>query len=337
MKRFALLLMIVLLAACSGGESAETDNLIIYSGRSESLVGPIIEQFKADTGINVEVRWGSTSEMAALLLEEGERSPADIFYAQDPADLGALANAGMLSELPDEVLSLVPAKFASIDKHWVGITGRARTVVYNTTAISDPASQLPDTIEGFTDPAWRGKIGWAPTNGSFQAMVTAMRTVWGEERTADWLAGIQANEPIVYEKNTPTVAAVGAGEVEVGFVNHYYLYRFLAEEGEGFGARNYFLPGGGPGSLVMVSGAGVLNSAENHANAITFLNYMLNNDSQQYFADETVEYPVIDGVTIADGLPTLDELSANSLEIDASDYTDLSGTVDMLRELGILP
>ncbi len=316
--------------------AADAGKLVIYSGRSESLVQPIIDQFEAETGITVEVRYGGTAELAGVLLEEGENSPADLFYAQDPGGLGAVEAAGLLAQLPEEILSKVPARFAADSGQWVGISGRARVVVYNTEAITDPATQLPADIFDFTKPEWNGRIGWAPTNGSFQAMVTAMRATWGEEKTREWLLGIQANNPTVYPKNTPIVEAVAAGEVQVGFVNHYYLYRFLSESGEEFTARNYFLPGGGPGSLLMVSGAGILKSAENTENAQRFIEYLLSKDGQQYFADETFEYPVIEGVAIAEGLQPLAELDAQALDISLTDLADLQGTQELLIELGII-
>ena len=309
--------------------------LVIYSGRKDSLVQPIIDQFAEETGITVEVRYGSTSEMAGVLLEEGENSPADIFYAQDPGGLGAIQDAGMLAVLPETVLSLVPARFASETGEWVGVSGRARVVVYNTEVFSDPATELPQDLWGFTEPEWNGRIGWAPTNGSFQAMVTAMRATWGEEETAAWLKGIQANNPLVYPKNTPIVAAVASGEVEVGFVNHYYLYRFISEEGEGFTARNYFLPGGGPGSLIMVSGVGILNTAPNAENAQRFVEFLLSHDAQTYFSSETFEYPVIDGVETIVETP-LEELDAQAIGIPLADLADLQGTQDLLIELGII-
>lgn len=334
-------LLILGLAACQATETADvpaTDagRLTIYSGRSETLVQPIIDQFASATGIDVDVRYGSTSEMAGVLLEEGENSPADVFYAQDPGGLGAVQNAGLFAPLPDSVLAAVPARFRADDGSWVGISGRARVAVYNTSAIGDPASELPADIFDFVDPQWNGRLAWAPTNGSFQAMVTAMRTAWGEEKTREWLEGIQANNPSVYEGNTPIVAAVGAGEADVGFVNHYYLYRFLAEEGEEFGARNYFLPGGGPGSLMMVSGAGILETAENAENAQRFVAFLLSVPGQQYFASQTFEYPVVEGVSLPAQLPPLAELDAQAADISVADLADLAGTQDMLIELGII-
>ena len=322
--------------AAESESEADPGNLVIYSGRSESLVQPIIDQFAEVTGIEVDVRYGSTSEMAGVLLEEGANSPADLFYAQDPGGIGAVADAGLFSSMPDGILSQVPPRFASPNGDWVGISGRARVVVYNTDEITDPATQLPQDLWGFTEPEWNGRIGWAPTNGSFQAMVTGLRSVWGEEKTRDWLAGIQANNPTVYPKNTPTVEAVGNGEVTVGFVNHYYLYRFLTSQGEDFAARNYFLPSGGPGSLIMVSGAGVLNSASNSENAQRFIEFLLSVPGQQYFASQTFEYPVIEGVKTVSLLAPLEDLDAVAVDMALGDLSDLSGTQDMLLDLGII-
>jgi iron(III) transport system substrate-binding protein len=313
----------------------EPGSLVIYSGRSEALVGPIIAQFAAATGINVEVKYGSTAEIAATLLEEGANSPADIFFAQDPGGLGAVANAGLLASLPGDVLDQVPARFRSVDGQWVGISGRARVVVYNTEVVQP--DEIPADIFEFTDPKWSGRIGWAPTNGSLQAMVTAMRAAWGEERTREWLEGIQANNPIAFEGNAPIVEAAAAGEIDVGFVNHYYLYRFLKEQGEGFGARNAFLKGSGPGSLIMTAGAGRLASGKNEANALRFLQFMLSPVAQQYFSAQTFEYPLVEGVVTQAGLPPLADLESSALEIDMADLHDLQGTLTLMRDAGVLP
>ena len=318
----------------NGDQSAPSPgSLVLYSGRSEGLVEPIIQQFSEASGIKVEVRYGNTAEIAATLLEEGDNTPADVFWAQDPGGLGAVAEAGMFAPLPEDLLNMVSANFRSPEGLWVGISGRARVVVYNTGALTP--EDLPTDLWDFTDPKWQGKIGWAPTNGSFQVMVTGMRQSWGEDKTREWLEGILANRPISYENNTAIVAAVGAGEVEVGFVNHYYLYRFLQEEGEAFGARNYFLPGQGPGSLVMVAGAGVLDASENQENATKFIRFLLSTVAQQYFATQTWEYPLIEGVIMPHELTPLAEL--HGIEMNLADLADLQGTVTLLSEVGVLP
>ena len=315
----------------AAGSAEAGGKLVIYSGRSESLIAPLIERFEAETGIDARVNYAGTGALAATLLEEGGRSPADVFFAQDPGGLGAVIE--LIDTLPDELIGRVPDWARSPDSLWVGISGRARTVVYNTEKLGP--EDLPDTLDGFTDPKWKGRIGWAPTNGSFQAMVTGMRLIWGEDRTQEWLEGIVANKPRVYPKNTPIVGAAGAGEIEVGFVNHYYLHRFLAEEGEGFGARNYFLPGGGPGSAVLVTGVGILKTSTNRAAAERFVDYLLSADAQRYFAEQTFEYPLIDGIPSAALLPPLDGL--NTPDIDVSDLGDLAATQDLLRKAGVLP
>ena len=314
------------LVACS-----KDSTLVVYSGRSESLVGPVVDLFRDATGIEVDVKYGSTAEIAATLLEEAKNTPADVFFAQDPGGLGAVVD--MLSTLPDDILAPVPAWARSPNGDWVGVSGRARVVAYNTDAV-DP-SDLPDTMEGFTDPRWKGRIGWPPSNGSFQAMVTAMRVQWGEERTREWLEGIMANQPVAYPKNTPTVAAAATGEVEVGFVNHYYLHRFLQEEGEGFGARNHYLTGGGPGSVVLVAGAGILETTESRDDAEKFVKFLLSTVAQQYFAAQTFEYPLVDGVAIDSALPPLSGLQ--NPDLDMASLANLKGTQALLRDLGIIP
>ena len=327
-----VLAMSLVLSACAPVFAGnQPQKLVVYSGRSESLVGPIIEQFESASGIDVEVRWGETPELAATLLEEGKNSPADVFFAQDPGGLGAVID--LLAPLPQDVLDLATPSFRDPNERWVGISGRARVIVYNTDRLTP--EDLPSDIWDFTDPEWKGRIGWAPTNASFQTMVTAMRVIWGEEKTHQWLEGILSNEPVAYENNTAIVAAVGAGEVDLGFVNHYYLYRFLQEEGESFPARNYFLSGGGPGSLVMVAGAGVLDTAKNKQAATKFINFLLSPVAQQYFATQTFEYPLVEGVVTHRELPHLDEL--NIAEVNMSDLADLQGTVVLLRQAGVLP
>ena len=337
-----LLLIPFIMAACGGSANQEgatgpaaspanSESLTIYSGRSESLVDPIIQQFSQVSGIEVKVKYAGTAQLAGTLLEEGDRTPADIFFAQDPGGLGAVES--MLTTLPDEILGRAPDWARSPEGKWVGLSGRARTVVYNPDRLTE--EELPDDVFDFIDPKWEGRIGWAPTNASFQTMVTAMRALWGEDKTRRWLEGVQANEPGVYSKNTPQVAAVAAGEIDVGLVNHYYLFRFLAEEGEDFPARNYHPRAGGPGATVMVAGAGILEASDDKAVAERFLEFMLSSVGQQYFAGQTFEYPVIEGVKTPHVLVPLDAI--NRPNISLKDLADLEGTQQLLQETGVLP
>jgi iron(III) transport system substrate-binding protein len=239
----------------------------------------------------------------------------------------------LLRQLPAELLDKVPTRFRSPDGNWVGVSGRARVVVYDTRELSP--DELPTSIHDFTDPQWRGRIGWAPTNGSFQAFVTAMRVLEGEDAARAWLEGIVANQPRRYENNTAVVQAVADTEIDVGFVNHYYLLRFLAEQGEAFPVRNHFLAGSDPGALVNAAGAGLLNASDAEPNARRFLDFLLSPESQAYFAQETNEYPLVAGVDGPAGQPALEDLQTP--EIDLSDLSDLQGTLALLNETGVLP
>ena len=315
-------------APAPGGDPGK---LIIYSGRSESLVDPIIRQFKEATGIDVQVKYAGTAALAATLLEEGDNSPADVFYAQDPGGMAAVS--GMMTRLPSDIMELTPQWARSAEGRWVGVTGRARVVVYGTDQLTE--ADLPDDLWGFTEPEWKGRVGWAPTNGSFQAMVTALRAVWGEQRTEEWLRAMIDNDVKIYPKNTPQVAAAAAGEIDVGLVNHYYLYRFLAEEGEDFPARNAHLRAGGPGSIVLVSGAGILETAENPENAEAFIRFLLSPVGQQYFSGQTFEYPMVEGVRPSLLLTPLADVAQP--DVTLADLADLAGTQGLLQKVGALP
>jgi len=306
--------------------------LTIYAGRSEELVGPLIEQFKTATGLDVRVDYAGTTDLAATILEEGDASPADVFFAQDAGALGAVAAEGRLATLPAATLALVDKRFVSDQGQWVGVSGRARVVVYDTRVLTE--ADLPTSIDGFTDPAWKGRIGWAPTNASFQSFVTAYRVLKGDAAAKSWLEAIAANQPKVYDGNDAVLAAVAAGEVEVGFVNHYYLLRQLIEQGDAFPVRNFFLAAGDPGSLVNVAGAGILSTSKNPAAAQAFIEFLLSTESQTYFATQTSEYPLIAGVEADAALPPLDQIQ--SPEIDLSDLSDLDGTLQLMQEAGVL-
>ena len=323
------LLVVGALAGCGGNDEA----LTIYSGRSQSLVHPILEAFSEHTEISIRVKYSGSSGIANAILEEGKATPADVVFLQDPGSLGVLSSSGFLAKLPDEILAKVDKRLQSPIGEWIGTSGRVRTVVYNTSVI-DP-NTLPDSISDFTGPEWKGRIGWAPRNASFQTFVTAFRIKEGEEAAREWLRGIQANDAQAYPNNVTTVAAVARGEVDVGFVNHYYLQRFLEEEGPEFEARNHFLGGGDPGALVLVAGAGILKETDNREAAEEFVEFLLSDVAQEYFATQTKEYPLSAGVRPEGDLPPISSLDPP--DVDLGNLTDLQGTLSMLRELGIIP
>ncbi|MEX1295295.1 MAG: iron ABC transporter substrate-binding protein [Candidatus Limnocylindrales bacterium] len=320
---------LLLMPTAAGAQDAD-EPLTVYSGRSESLVGPVIESFTETTGIEVEVKYADTAELAALLLEEGDRSPADVYFAQDAGALGAVADAGLLAVLPQDLLDTVPAGFSDAEGQWAGVSGRARTAAYTTSQVFE----LPDSILAFTDPQWAGRIGWAPANGSFQAFVTALRVIEGEEVAREWLEGILANEPVAYPSNTAAVEGVAAGEVDVAFVNHYYLLRLLAENGEDYPVAQRFFGGGDPGALVNVAGVGQVAATNQPRASLAFIEYLLGEEAQTYFSGATFEYPLLEGVVADPRLPPIDTIEAP--EVDLSDLADLQGTVELLREVGAL-
>ncbi len=338
--RFTLILLAgLLLTACvpvqapaDTASAMEATELTIYSGRNENLVGPLLERYQEVSGVTVNVRYGGTAELAATIMEEGQNSPADVFFGQDAGALGALSLAGRFTQLPAEILDRVDPRFQSGSGDWVGASGRARVFVYNTEMVS--MDELPNDIWELTEPQWKGKIGWAPTNGSFQAFVTAVRVLEGEDRAREWLEAMIANDVQIYAKNTPIVEATGRGEVVLGLVNHYYLYRFLAED-PGFQARNHHPSAGDAGAMINVAGVGILDTAKDQAAAEAFVAFLLSDEAQTYFSEQTNEYPLVTGIpTTAEGLLPLADV--NTPDIDLTDLDDLQGTLQLLQEVNAL-
>ncbi len=323
----AALIAVFALTAC-GTEGSSGGPLVIYSGRAEELVAPLVERFQEESGIEVEVRYAGSGELAATLLAEGDQTEADVFFAQDPASLGAVT--GMMSRLPDETLDTVVADFHDSDGRWVGTSGRVRVLVHNTG--SD--LPLPQTIDDVLDPAWAGQLGIAPTNASFLAFVAAMILERGEEATSEWLEALANLEPIEFDSNAPIVEATDSGELAGGLVNHYYLLRLRAE-GLGQNAENYIIPAGDVGSLIMPAGVGILSGTDLPDAAQQFVDFLLGEESQTYFATETFEYPLLDGVPPPEGVPHLTDIDAP--DIDLSELADvLDRATRLVAEAGLV-
>jgi iron(III) transport system substrate-binding protein len=315
-------------AGCGGSDGA----LTVYSGREEELVSPLFEMFTEETGIDVEVRYGDSAELAATIAEEGDNSPADVFFAQDPGSLGSIES--QLSQLPQETLGRVDARFRDAEGRWVGTSGRSRVIAYNTESLAE--NEVPDSVFDLTDPRWKGRIGVAPTNASFQAFVTAMRMSAGEERTRRWLRDLKSNSPKEYDKNLLIVEAVGRGEIDLGLVNHYYLYLAKEEQPEA-PVANHFLEAGDPGALVSVAGAAVLATTDQREDAERFVEFLLSDEAQRFYVEdaEEAEYPLVDGIPPKEGLPPLEELQGP--DVDLSSFgAELETTLELLRETGFL-
>ncbi len=329
-------LLLPILAACSSdsnssAESAEPGELVVYSGRSEELVGPLFEEFTNSTGIKVSARFGDSAELAAQMLEEGDRSPAQVYFSQDAGALGAVEE--LLSTLPESVTALVPEQYRAVNDTWTGVTGRARVIAYDPESVS--ADQVPQSVFGLTDEKWRGQVAIAPTNASFQSFVTAMRVTEGDDVTQEWLTGLVNNDVQTYEKNGLILDAVDSGQVQLGLINHYYWYEKAAEVGqENMRAQVAFMAPKDPGSLVNVAGVGILKGAAENPAAIEFVQWLLSPSIQEWFVSNTFEYPLVAGVASAEDLPALDSLAGP--DISLAQLSDLPGTLTMLQDVGLL-
>ena len=325
----AVLVTVVALAGCGLGSGGE--RVTIYSGRTENLVGPLLERFADETGIGVDVRYGQSADLALLIDEEGDRSPADVFLSQSPGALGFLVGGGRLGRLPGEVLDLVDARFRSSQGLWVGLSGRVRVLVYNTELVDE--GDLPDSVFDLTDSRFRGDVAVAPANASFQDFVTAMRELAGEDRTVEWLRGMAANDSPTYANNTAIVQAVARGEVPMGLVNHYYNHRQLAED-PGSPTANHLFGDGDVGALLITTGVGILDTTDSSEAAVRLVRFLLSEEAQRFFAEETFEYPLAHDVPATSGLPPLD-----SITTPTSDPNDLVGglsaTIELIEDSGL--
>ena len=309
---------------------------MLYSGRNEALVKPLFEKFTERTGIKINARYGTTAQMAAQLAEEGKRSPAEAFLSQDAGALGAVNKKGLLATLPAEVTAKVPAAHRAKDGNWVGVTARSRVLVYNPSLV--PKEDLPASVFDLTDPRWNGKVAVAPTNASFQTFVTAVRLQHGEEKAKAYFTGLKANAVQIRDNNVAIVEDVDAGKVPMGLVNHYYVGEIAKERGttpEKLNAKLHFFAAGDSGAMVNVSGIGVLRRSASDADVRTLVDYLLGPEAQTYFAEQTFEYPVVEGTAGPAYVPPLAKLKAPA--IDLNDLESLEASIALIKATGLTP
>lgn len=340
-RRSALLVLAasgaLLLGACSSPAPAASPaasptgerTLVVYSGRDKALVDPLIEKFQTASGIKVQTRYAGSTELAGQLLEEGANSPAQVFLSQDAGALGAVGAAGLFQTLPAAIAGKVPAEYTSADASWVGLTGRARVVAYDSQ--KHKAADVPGDVTKFTEPKWKGKVGIAPSNASFQAFVTALRVNDGEAAAKSWLEGLKANDVKVFESNGDILEAVNSGTLDAGLINHYYWAR-SEQDPTKLRAQLKFGDPGTTSALVNVTGAGVL-TAKASPEATEFVTWLLGDEAQNYFLTETYEYPLVGDKGPAN-VPPLKELGGP--KIDLSKLSSLKETVTLITEVGLL-
>lgn len=336
----ATLLAALALAGCgfdtqsSGGGPGEpeTEGITLYSGRIPAAIGGAVDRYEAEADRDVQVRYADTADLAATLIEEGDASPADVFFAQEPGAIGAVADEGLLAPLPADVLRMVPARFRDPEGRWVGVTGRARVIAYNREAVK--RGELPRSPFGFTAPAWRGRVGWAPASDSMQEYVTALRERYGDDRAREWLEAMVDNDAVEYPDNVAIRDAIAAGEVDAGLINHYYVAQAIAAEGEDYPVEAYFPPGG-VGSLMLLTSVGVLESSDRHEEAVAFVRSLLEGPSQEFFTTSSKDYPLARG---AEPDPSLSVPLASipTTGTDLIQLEQLQATIELMQEAGAL-
>ena len=316
---------IIGLAGCATSDA--DGDFVVYVGRSETLIQPLIDQYVAETGVEVQVRYAGSAELAAQILEEGDNSPADVFMAQDAGALGAVSKAGYLRELDADLLNLIAPEYRAADGTWMGVSGRVRVFNYN----PEKVTELPASVLDLAGPEWKGRVGIAPTNASFQAFVTALRLIEGEAVAVEWLEAMKENG-VVYEKNSAILEAVETGQVDAGLINHYYWYARGNEVGfENLKSEIAAFESQDVGNLRNAAGVGIL-SEDSRAKA--FVQFLLSETAQQYFVTETSEYPLIEGLDPLPGLTPLDQIPAP--EFDLNDLEALEETLQLIRAAGLI-
>lgn len=319
------------LSSC--GDTSD-DELVVYSGRSQGLVDPLVEDFKEQTGINIEVRYGNDAELLAVMSEEGDQSPADIYWANTT---GALANAsqkGKLVVLPDS-LSSKPASYTSSSGEWIPVTVRFRTLAYNPNEV-DP-NNLPESVMDLAGmEEFEGRVGWTPTYSSFYDFMTSMRLIEGDDAAKEWLNGMKNLNPKSYSSNTPMLQAIAGGEIDVALTNHYYILRMKDSDSPNENVETYHFVEGDVGNLAMVTGAAQLTTANNSEKAQQFLSYLLSQHAQEFAAESVHEYPVIRDIELPDYMLEAEKAFELSPDYDYEQLKQLEGTLNLLREVGLI-
>jgi len=321
-------------AACGAGSGgdAPANGLVLYNGQHEQTTQALVSAFEKQTGIQVTVRNGDEDQLAEQIMQEGSRSPADVFYTENSPALMKLAGQHLLAPVDKATLAAVPSADSSPAGNWVGVTARISALVYNTNALKP--SQLPTSVMDLANPKWAGKLGIAPGETDFQPIITSIAGKYGSTAALTWLKGVKANAGShVYPDNETITSEVNSGQVEIGLINHYYWYRLRAELGAGamHSALHYFAPED-PGYVLDVSGAGVLASSTHQAAAQKFLAFLVSDAGQRIIAQtDSYEYPLRPGVAANPALPPLSSLHPDTADTIAK-LGDGSTALQLLQQ-----
>jgi iron(III) transport system substrate-binding protein len=302
--------------------------LTVYSGRGEFLVGDLVNYIDdLYDDLDLTMRYGGSTDLVNQIINEGDGSPADVFYSVNSGALGAIADEGRAAALDEDILDMVRSEFHTDE--WIGTSGRARAVPYNTDEYS--AEDIPDDIMVYPD-EFDGDLGWAPSYGSCQAFVTAMRLIEGEEATREWLQGVLDAGITEYPNEFAACEGIADGEIDAAFTNHYYIQRVI--DGNPNASIATAFTSGDAGAVFNVAGAAVVDTATDATLANNFVRHLLSAEAQDYFARSTFEYPLVPDVDPIGDLPSIDELDVP--DIDLTQLSDLETTVDLMRDVGVL-
>jgi iron(III) transport system substrate-binding protein len=299
----------------SNGASAGSDaTLTLYNAQHEQTTNAIIAAFTRKTGIKVRVDNDDEDVLTAQLEQEGDRSPADVFYTENSNWLEQLGNRGLLSRVDASTLANVPSQDSSAGGNWVGVSARISVLVYDTGKLT--ASELPKSVMELADPRWKGKLEIAPAETDFWPIVSSIARAKGQAAALAWLKGLKANagsNDSVPDNETAT-SDVSHGTTDLALINHYYFYRLQAELGKGsVNARIAYFAPRDPGYVEDISAAGILKSSKHQAEAQKFLDFITSEEGQKILANsESFEYPIHPGVAANPGLTPLGQLQPTS-------------------------
>ena len=320
------------LAACGNSAASDATTLTVYNAQHESLVDAMLADFTDETGIEVEFRNGDDAELANQIIQEGDASPADVFLTENSPSIDAVDNAGLFAPVDRMTLDQVGEAYRPSSGNWVGFAARSTVLVYNPSMIGE--GELPASLMDLAEPTWRNKVGIAAGGADFQAIVSAVLALRGEDATRTWLDGLAANAEI-YPSNMAVMKAVDEGELPVGVIYHYYWYRDQAENGlVGDDAKLHYFKNQDPGAFVSVSGAGVLQSSDHPDAAQQLVEYLTSPGAQETLAEsDALEYAVGNGVASAKALPPLADLQAPDVDPGTLNGPEVT---DLMQEAGLL-